>query len=200
VLQGGAALGLAHIGVIQWLEEHRIPINYVAGTSMGGLVGGMYATGNSPAEIRKLVDGIDWDIVLRGEVPYGDLSFRRKEDAEEFPNGLVFGIKDGVRFPEGFNSGHQVSLILDRVALPYSGIKSFDELPSPFACVGTDLVNNKAHTFREGDLSMALRSTVASRGVHAGEIQQDGLCRRGVAGQPAGRCGAADGGRSHHRS
>ena len=165
VLEGGAALGLAHIGVLQWLEEHRIPINYVAGTSMGGLVGGMYATGNSPAEIRKLVDGVDWDIVLRGEVPYGDLSFRRKEDAEDFPNGLVFGIKGGIRFPEGFNSGHQVSLILDRVALPYSGIKSFDELPIPFACVGTDLVNNKAHTFRDGDLSIALRSTMSLPGV-----------------------------------
>src|SRR3954462_9645145 len=85
VLEGGAALGLAHIGVLQWLEEHRIPINYVAGTSMGGLVGGLYATGNSPAEIRKLVEGIDWDIVMRGEIPYNDLSFRRKEDAETFP-------------------------------------------------------------------------------------------------------------------
>ncbi|HEY3627166.1 MAG TPA: patatin-like phospholipase family protein [Terracidiphilus sp.] len=165
MLEGGAALGLAHIGVLQWLEEHRIPINYVAGTSMGGLVGGMYATGNSPDEIRKLVDGIDWDIVLRGEVPYGDLSFRRKQDAEDYPNGMAFGIKQGVRFPEGFNSGHQVGLILDRVALPYSGVKSFDELPIPFACVGTDLVHNKAHTFREGDLSVALRSTMSLPGI-----------------------------------
>jgi len=165
VLEGGAARGLAHIGVLQWLEEHRIPIDYVAGTSMGGLVGGMYATGNSPAEIRKLVDSIDWDIVMRGEVPYGDLSFRRKQDAEDFPNGLTFGIKDGVRFPEGFNTGHQVGLILDRVALPYSGLKSFDDLPIPFACVGTDLVNNKAHVFRDGDLSVALRSTMSLPGV-----------------------------------
>jgi NTE family protein len=166
VLEGGAALGLAHIGVIQWLEEHRIPINYVAGTSMGGLVGGIYATGNSPAEIRTLVDGIDWDLVLRGEVPYGDLTFRRKEDAEDFPNGLVFGIRDGgIRFPEGFNSGHQVGLILDHVALPYTTTKSFDDLPIPFACVGTDLVNNKAHVFRDGDLSTALRATMSLPGV-----------------------------------
>ena len=121
VLEGGAALGLAHIGVIRWLEEHRIPVSYVAGTSMGGLVGGLYATGNSPAELQKLVDGIDWDVVLRGEVPYRDLSFRRKEDAEEYPNGLEFGIKSGIRFPEGFNSGHQVGLILDQIAVPYSG-------------------------------------------------------------------------------
>jgi NTE family protein len=166
VLEGGAAQSLADIGVIQWLEEHRIPISYVAGTSMGGLVGGMYATGNSPAEIHKLVDGIDWDLVLSGEVPYEYLSFRRKEDAEAFPNALDFGIKGGgIRFPEGFNSGHQVGLVLDRVALPYSGIKSFDELPIPFACIGTDLVNNEAHTFREGDLSIALRSTMALPGV-----------------------------------
>src|SRR3974377_784358 len=68
VLEGGAALGLAHIGVLQWLEEHRIPISYVAGTSMGGLVGGLYATGLSPNEIRKLVDGIVWDLVLRGDI------------------------------------------------------------------------------------------------------------------------------------
>jgi NTE family protein len=165
VLEGGAALGLAHIGVIKWLEEHRIPVSYVAGTSMGGLVGGLYATGNSPAEIQTLVDGIDWDVVLRGEVPYRDLSFRRKEDAEEYPNGMEFGIKDGLRFPEGFNSGHQVGLILDQIAVPYSGVRSFDELPIPFACVGTELIHDKAHVFREGSLSLALRSTMSLPGV-----------------------------------
>jgi NTE family protein len=165
VLEGGAALGLAHIGVVQWLEENRIPVNYVAGTSMGGLIGGMYATGNSPAEIRSLVEGIDWNEVMRGEVPYGDLPFRRKQDAEDFPNGIEFGIKHGVRLRSGFNSGHQVGLILDRVALPYSEIKEFDDLPIPFACVGTDLVNNKPHVFRNGSLSQALRSTMSLPGV-----------------------------------
>jgi NTE family protein len=165
VLEGGAALGLAHIGVLQWLEEHRIPVNYVAGTSMGGLVGGLYATGNSPAEIRQLVDGIDWDVVMRGEVPYQDLSFRRKQDARQFPNGLEFGIKGGLRFPEGFNSGHQVGLILDRAALPYSEVRDFNELPIPFACVATDLVNNRQHVFRGGSLTQALRSTMSLPGV-----------------------------------
>src|ERR1700750_2126039 len=63
VLEGGGALGLAHIGVIQWLEEHRIPVSYVAGTSMGGLIGGIYSTGRSPSEIRALVESIDWDEV-----------------------------------------------------------------------------------------------------------------------------------------
>jgi len=119
VLEGGSALGLAHIGVLHWLEEHHVPISYVAGTSMGGLVAGIYATGRSPAEIDQFVEEIDWDEVLRGETPFRDLAFRRKEDAEEYPNGLEFGIKSGVRFPEGFNSGHQVGLILYRLSLPY---------------------------------------------------------------------------------
>jgi NTE family protein len=67
VLQGGGALGLAHIGVITWLEEHRIPVNYIAGTSMGGLVGGVYATGRTAAEVRAVVNGINWDQVMSGQ-------------------------------------------------------------------------------------------------------------------------------------
>ncbi|HXW90729.1 MAG TPA: patatin-like phospholipase family protein [Terriglobales bacterium] len=165
VLEGGAALGLAHIGVLQWLEEHRIPISYVAGASMGGLVGGLYATGESPAEIRSLVEEINWDEVLHGGIPFTDLAFRRKEDAEEYPNRLEFGIRQGIRFPEGFNSGHQVGLILDRISLPYSEIKSFDDLPIPFACVATDLVSRKEHVFREGSLAQALRSTMSLPGI-----------------------------------
>jgi NTE family protein len=165
VLEGGAALGLAHIGVLQWLEEHRIPISYVAGTSMGGLVGGMYATGYSPAGIREVVDTIDWNEVLRGHVPYRDLSFRRKQDAEQYPNGLEFGIKNGIRFPEGFNPGHQVGLTLDRIALPYSEMKSFDDLPIPFACMATDLVSGKEYVFRKGSLARALRATMSLPGI-----------------------------------
>ena len=78
VLEGGGALGLAHIGVIQWMEEHRIPVSYVAGTSMGGLIGGVYATGRSASEVRRVVETIRWDEVLRGQTPYQDLTFRRK--------------------------------------------------------------------------------------------------------------------------
>jgi NTE family protein len=161
VLQGGGALGLAHIGVITWLEEHHIPVDYVAGTSMGGLVGGVYATGRTAAEVREVVKGINWDQVMSGQTPFDDLSFRRKEDARAYPNSLEFGLRKGVQFPEGFNSGQQVSLILDQVALPYSEIPSFDDLPIPFACVATDLISGKPHVFRNGSLSLALRSTMS---------------------------------------
>jgi len=179
VLEGGGALGLAHIGVIQWLEEHRIPVNYVAGTSMGGLVGGLYATGNSAAEAKELIKTIDWDEVLAGQTPYKNLSFRRKQDAAEYPNRLEFGLRNGLEFPGGFNSGQGVMMILDRVALPYSNIKDFNDLPTPFACVSTDLVTNQAYVFRKGSLSLALRSTMSLPGIFVpvrsnGQIFADG--------------------------
>ncbi len=165
VLEGGGALGLAHIGVIQWLEEHRIPVSYVAGTSMGGLVGGIYATGRSPAEVRDLVNTINWDEVLRGVTPFDKLSYRRKEDAYEYPTQLEFGLRKGLQFPGGFNSGQDVSFILDSVALPYSEIENFNQLPIPFGCVATDLAKDKAHVFRDGSLSLALRSTMSLPGI-----------------------------------
>jgi NTE family protein len=179
VLEGGGALGLAHIGVIQYLEEHHIPVSYIAGTSMGGLVGGVYATGRNATEVRDLVKGINWDEVISGQTRFEDLSFRRKQDAREYPTGLEFGLRKGVQFPSGFNAGQQVDLILDRIALPYSGLQSFDDLPIPFACVATDLVTKSEHVFRSGPLDLALRSTMSLPGIfspirHEGHIYVDG--------------------------
>jgi NTE family protein len=165
VLEGGGALGLAHIGVIEYLEEHRIPVSYIAGTSMGGLVGGVYATGRNATEVRDVVKGIDWDQVMSGQTPYSDLSYRRKQDAREFPSSLEFGLHKGLQFPSGFNSGQQVDLILDRISMPYSGMKSFNDLPIPFACVATDLVQQEQHVFRSGPLELALRSTMSLPGI-----------------------------------
>jgi NTE family protein len=164
VLEGGGALGLAHIGVIQWLEEHRIPISYVAGTSMGGLVGGVYATGRNAAEVRELVESINWNEVLRGEVPFKNLDFRRKQDSVAYPGSIEFGLKKGIQFPAGFNTGQEVQFILDRVALPYSTINNFDQLPIPYACVATDLVSGKKFVFRSGDFATAMRSTMSLPG------------------------------------
>jgi NTE family protein len=161
VLEGGAALGLAHVGVITWLEEHHIPVTYIAGTSMGGLVGGLYATGSSPAEMKALVTNMNWDQIMRDDTPYRKLAYRRKEDAEDFPNYLEFGLKKGVAFPEGLNAGNSVGLVLDRIALPYSQVTDFNELPTPFACVATELVSGTQHVFRGGSLAMALRSTMS---------------------------------------
>jgi len=161
VLEGGGALGLAHVGVLRWFEENHIPIDYVAGTSMGALVGSLYATGMSGREIDEFLQGINWNRSLRNELPYRARSFRRKEDKRDYPNDLEFGLKSGIVFPGGFNSGHQVGLILDRVSLPYSELRSFDELPTPFRCVATDLVTGKGTVFDRGSLTEALRATMS---------------------------------------
>ncbi len=165
VLEGGGALGLAHIGVLQWLYEHHVPVDLVAGTSMGGLVGGIYATGSTPDQIQQLIQNVDWDQALSGQLPFRDLSYRRKEDAVEFPTRLEFGLRKGIQLPAGFNAGQQVSFILDHVALPYSEIKSFNDLPTPFACVATDLTTSKQHVFHDGSLSLALRATMSLPGI-----------------------------------
>jgi NTE family protein len=165
VLEGGGALGLAHIGVLQWLYQHHVPVDLVAGTSMGGLVGGIYATGRSPEQIQELIQNVDWDQALSGELPFRDLSYRRKEDEVQFPTRIEFGLRKGIQLPAGFNSGQQVSFILDHVALPYSQIKSFNDLPTPFACVATELNDGKQHVFHDGSLSLALRATMSLPGI-----------------------------------
>jgi len=172
-LEGGGAMGLAHIGVLKWFEEHHIPVDYVAGTSMGGLVGGFYATGMSPDELKTLIDGMDWRKILGDRTPYEDLSFRRKEDQRAYPNSLIFGLRDGLTLPAGLNAGHQIGLLIDRVTLPYEQVPSFDSLPVPFRCVATDLVSKKPYVFKDGSLAVALRATMSIPGafspVHQGK-------------------------------
>src|SRR5438552_14403922 len=163
-LEGGGAMGLAHIGVLKWFEEHHIPVDYVAGTSMGGLVGGFYATGMSPDELKTLIDGMDWRKILSDRTPYEDLAFRRKEDQRAYPNSLIFGLRGGLTLPAGLNAGHQIGLSIDRTTLPYDAAPSFDALPTPFRCVATDLVSGKSHIFKDGSLAVALRATMSIPG------------------------------------
>jgi NTE family protein len=164
-LEGGGALGLAHIGVLQWFEDHHIPIDFLAGTSMGGLVGGLYATGKSPQQLHRLVEAQNWDVILGGGLPYEDLSFRRKEDQVAFPNSILLGLRKGLVLPGGLNAGQQISLLIDRETLAYSGVQSFDDLPTPFRCVATDLVTGKQAVFKDGSLSRAMRATMAIPGL-----------------------------------
>jgi NTE family protein len=179
VFEGGGALGFAHIGVIEWIEAHHIPVDYVAGTSMGGLVGGLYASGMSPQEITDFVGGINWNGVLSGQIPFPALSYRRKEDRLAFPNRLEFGLKHGISFPNGLNSGSAVGLLLDEKMLPYYEMKDFDELPIPFRCVATDMTTGKEHVFKDGSLAQAMRSTMSIPGVfapveHGTQVYSDG--------------------------
>jgi NTE family protein len=173
VLSGGGARGLAHIGVLKWLEEHRIPVDYIAGTSMGALVGAMYSMGRSPEELEALVKALNWEKLLSGPPSYDELSFRRKEDRRASPTGVELGGREGLQLPPGISSGHYVELLFDRLTLPYSTVNSFDELPIPFACVASDMLAGEPVVLRKGPLTLALRATMAIPGVFT-PIEIDG--------------------------
>src|SRR3954468_20727173 len=161
-LAGGAALGLAHIGVLEWMDEHRIPIHYIAGTSMGALVAGLHATGMTSGEILEFARRVDWQQALSSTSPYHQLAFRRKEDETAFPVGFEIGLsgfKPGL--PSGLSAGQGVGLVLARFAAPYGNMASFDDLPTPFRCVASDLRGGKGVVFDKGSLFDALRATLS---------------------------------------
>jgi NTE family protein len=178
-LAGGAALGEAHIGILQWFEEHRIPVDRIAGTSMGGLVAACYSTGMSPDEMKELLSSVDWEQALSGTAAYRALPFRRKEDRRDFPNRIEIGLKDGFRLPAGLNPALAIGLVLSRIAYPYSMVRHFDDLPIPFRCVATNLETGEAVTMSDGSLVTALRATMAIPGaftpvVRDGKLLADG--------------------------
>ena len=164
-LSGGGALGLAEIGVLQWLEEKHIPVDRVAGTSMGSIIAAMYASGMSPEEIRNFAESIDWIEAMLPEPTYSELSYRRKQDRRNYQISAALGLKHGLEGPNGFNPGHGIGLLLDRIAFPDSGVASFDELPIPFRCVATDMLNGDRVVLRDGSLATAVRASMAIPGV-----------------------------------
>jgi NTE family protein len=167
VLAGGSARSFVHVGVLKWLEEHRIPVDFVAGTSMGGLVGGLYASGMSAEEIDAAIRGIDWNTTLSLEPPYEEASFRRKEDRREYPTRIELGLRKGFHGPSALSPGEGVELLLSRLVPAYSDMAPFDDLPTPFRCMATDLVEGGKVELADGDLSQALRATMSLPGVFA---------------------------------
>jgi len=164
-LSGGAALGLAHIGVLRYFEEHRIPVDKVGGTSMGGLVGGLYAVGMDASQIETLVESADWNALLNPSPP-----FRNQPVVDKQKWNRTFGsltLRFGKRFalPTGLNPGESLSLFLSRSTLGYSDISDFDQLPIPFRCVATDLVSGDSVVLSKGSLPIAMRATMSLPGI-----------------------------------
>ncbi len=200
-LSGGGALGLVEIGIIQWMEENHIPVDRIAGTSMGSIIGAMYASGMSPAEIRAFAEKTEWDKVLLPEPVYNDLSYRRKQDRRDFLVNAPLGLKHGLRGPNGFNSGQAVDLLLGRIAFPQSGIASFDDLPIPFRCVATDMQSGEAVVLHDGPLAQAVRASMAIPGVFTPvEIQRPCSRRRRYGAEHSCRNRARYACRRCHRS
>ncbi|MET0068048.1 MAG: patatin-like phospholipase family protein [Candidatus Thiodiazotropha sp.] len=174
VLSGGGARGASHIGVLKVLEAHRIPIDIITGTSMGSIVGGMYAYGYSVEDIERLLAETDWDRVFRDEPPRTERSIRRKQDDFNFLIKLEAGIKEG-RFiiPKGLLQGQQLSLRLKSLTL--SAPNDFDELPIRFRAVATDIESGEAVALQNGTLSDAMLASMAIPGVFAPVEWQDRL-------------------------
>jgi NTE family protein len=159
-LGGGSARGLAHVGVLRWLEEHHIPVDVLAGTSMGGLIGGSFATGMPPGEIEAMLAEINWDAMF-GSSGFQFSNVRRKRDKRAYPSHLEFGLKKGLVPPSSLNNGQQVDLLLARIAAPYYGINTFDDLPTPFRSVAVDLKTARFVVLDRGQLDTAMRATMS---------------------------------------
>jgi NTE family protein len=166
VLSGGGARGLAHVGVLQVLEQERIPIDAVAGTSMGAIVGGLYASGMRADELDATMRGVDWVNVFSRRVDRQHLSQRRKEEDFEISSVIEFGMRNGeLRAPIGAVSSRGLETLLRRYTLPVRAIEGFDKLPIPFRAVATDLENGQPVVLDRGDLALALRSSMSVPGV-----------------------------------
>jgi NTE family protein len=166
-LEGGGALGLAHIGVLEWFEENHIPVDRIAGTSMGALVGAMYASGQSISDVKKLVTSDQFNDMFALRPAYSRLGFRRRQDRSELPQAISLGLKGGhVSFGNALISDDRLDTFLtDEFVTCNSASLNFDQLPTPFRAVATDLTTLKPKVFSSGSLPFAVRSSIAIPGV-----------------------------------
>jgi NTE family protein len=165
-LEGGGALGLAHIGVLQWLEEHRVPVDRISGTSMGSLVGALYATGDTPAQMRALAVTDAFSRVFTLRTSYADSNFRRRQDRRELPDAFTIGLRHRVSLRNALLTDRGVNEFLT-VNLPNynSDELDYNQLPIPFRCVATDLNTLAPVTFASGPLPQAVRASISIPGV-----------------------------------
>ena len=171
VLSGGGAKGAAHIGVLKYIEEAGIPIDYIAGTSMGSIVGGMYALGYSSDEILNIISQVDWDRLISDNVDRQKISYSRKYESNTQVLTIPFSISTDEEelqsrsfknsLPTGIVSGDNLINLFNSLSVGYSDPISFDELPIPFICIATNMMNGEAEVLDEGIFSKSLRASMA---------------------------------------
>lgn len=175
VLSGGAARGLAHIGVLKALEEQGVKIDAIAGTSMGAVIGGLYASGYKIDELEKLALGIDWQQALSDAPPREDIPFRRKQDDRDFlvKQKLSFRDDGSLGLPLGVIQGQNLALLLESMLAHASDTRDFDKLPIPFRAVATDIASGEKVVFRKGHLPRVIRASMSIPAVFA-PVEMDG--------------------------
>jgi len=160
VLSGGGARGVAHIGALKLLDSLRIPIDYIAGTSMGGLAGALYSIGYSATEIDSIVMNANWDELFRDFPPRVDLPYLEKKIDDRYQ--LNFDLK-GITpvLPLGLIEGQKIILLFSRLTYPHEMLEDFDRLPIPFRCVAVDLISGREVILRKGSLPKTMRATMS---------------------------------------
>ena len=179
VLSGGGAKGAAHVGALKVLEEYGIPIDMIVGTSMGAIVGGLYAIGYSASELDSLIMAQDWNVVMSDRVPRSQRFFERKKEMEKYVLRVPFGAGDYSRLsaraprkpeetasflsniPLALVNGQNVYNLFTRLSVGYQDSLDFNRMPIPFACVAVDLVKKKEVVFHSGNFVDAIRSSMA---------------------------------------
>ncbi|MGI4829434.1 MAG: patatin-like phospholipase family protein [Janthinobacterium lividum] len=164
-LGGGAAVALSEVGTLQWLDEHRIPVDVIAGTSMGSILAALYSTGKTPEEMKHILTGDNVNRIFRIGASYDTLSYRRREEDRDIPNAVNIGLKHGVSLRNSLLTDTGLNDILDREFLNYNDQTDFNNLPIPFRCQATDLNDAKTVTFARGSLPDAVRASASIPGV-----------------------------------
>ncbi|NPA36788.1 MAG: alpha/beta hydrolase [Chlorobi bacterium] len=160
VLSGGGAKGIAHIGILKALEEEGIRPDYIVGTSMGSIIGGLYSLGYSADQLDSIIRAIDWNLVLSNNIPFNYVAFEEKLYYNRYLVSLSF--KDGkLNIPSGMIEGQMLSQVLNRYTWPAMKYDNFDEFPIPFRCIATDVSTGEQIVFKDGPLSEALRASMA---------------------------------------
>ena len=171
VLSGGGAKGAAHIGVLKYIEEMGIPIDYIAGTSMGSIVGGMYALGYSSQEILNIISEVDWDTLISNKVERKKISYKSKYESRTQMLTVPFSVSTDENelqsrsfknsLPTGIVSGDNLINLFNSLSVGYSDPIDFNDLPIPFLCIATNVINGEADVLDKGVFSKSLRASMA---------------------------------------
>jgi NTE family protein len=168
VLGGGGAAGVAHIGVLKVLEENHIPVDVIAGNSMGAVIGSLYASGMSAADIEKVAKELDWIKLFSDDPSHQIKSFQQKQQSSDFFSAFSVGLsKDGVKLSSGLIDGQRLMFELRRLLAPVEHISDFDRLPIPFRAVATDIRTGETVVLQQGNLATAVRASMSIPGLFA---------------------------------
>ena len=164
-LGGGGALGISHVGVIRALERMHIPIDYIAGTSMGAIVGGMYASGMSPDEMERSLADMNWWDVMKDKTAREDMLYRRKRDDARYLMDIELGLRgSGLVYPHGLASGQKFNNVMQSMTVNAAGISDFSQLNIPYRATATDIKTGALVVLTNGNLATAMRASMAVPG------------------------------------